>query len=108
MAMVGIGPMPGSTPINVPSTQPISAKPRLAQLPAAAKPVNRLLKTSTSASPQRRQPLGATEPVRAVRQGLPQSIDEDHRGPDGHQQAEHDGFAKLEFLPGKSSDQHHD
>ena len=28
IAMVGIGPMPGSTPISVPSRQPSSAKPR--------------------------------------------------------------------------------
>src|SRR5687768_5729369 len=57
MAMVGIGPMPGSTPIKVPSKQPISAKPRLLQDAAAANPVARFWMTSTSAAPQHRQRL---------------------------------------------------
>ena len=58
IAMVGIGPMPGSTPIKVPSRQPISAKPRLLQEAAAAKPVARFWKTST----QRLQSTGSGWP----------------------------------------------
>ena len=42
IAMVAIGPMPGSTPISVPISAPISAKPRLAGVSATAKPVARL------------------------------------------------------------------
>jgi len=46
MAIAGIGPMPGSTPIKVPSRQPISANPILVKDRAAPKPVARLAKTS--------------------------------------------------------------
>src|SRR4029079_9359010 len=85
MAMVGIGPMPGSTPIRVPSRQPISAKPMLAQVPAAPKPVIRLVRTSTSETPE---PLGAAEAVRAVRQRLAERIDEDQHGANREADAE--------------------
>src|SRR5512138_417684 len=96
MAMVGIGPMPGSTPIRVPSTQPISAKPMLAQVPAAPKPVIRLLRTSTSESPE---PLRAAEAVRAVRQRLAERIDEDQHGPDRQPDAEQQRLHHLELAP---------
>ena len=42
IAMVAIGPMPGSTPISVPISAPRSAKPRLAGVSATPKPVARL------------------------------------------------------------------
>src|SRR5262245_11486892 len=48
MAMVGIGPMPGSTPIRVPSRQPRKAKPRFLSVAAALKPVARFWKRSSS------------------------------------------------------------
>src|SRR5919198_245609 len=41
IAVPAAGPSPGSTPINVPSKQPISAKPKFCRLIAAAKPVTR-------------------------------------------------------------------
>src|SRR5712672_631334 len=40
--------MPGSTPIRVPTRQPISAKPRLIGVPATLKPRMMLLNRSTS------------------------------------------------------------
>src|SRR6476661_318385 len=57
IAMVGIGPMPGSTPMSVPSMQPISAKPMFCHEAAALKPVARLANRSTSVSPPDRQRL---------------------------------------------------
>src|ERR1044072_5780891 len=57
IAMVGIGPMPGSTPISVPRKQPISAKPMFCQDAAALKPVARLANRSTSVAPPDRQRL---------------------------------------------------
>src|SRR5262245_55399423 len=46
MAMVAIGPMPGSTPISVPTSAPMSAKPTFAGVSATPKPVARLLRSS--------------------------------------------------------------
>jgi hypothetical protein len=42
MAMVAIGPMPGSTPMSVPTRQPMRAKPILLIEAAAPKPIARL------------------------------------------------------------------
>ena len=46
IAMVAIGPMPGSTPIKVPTMAPTKAKPRLAGVSATPKPMARLSKNS--------------------------------------------------------------
>ena len=43
MAMVATGPMPGSTPISVPSTQPMKQYSRLIGVKATPKPSARLL-----------------------------------------------------------------
>src|SRR5262245_36107916 len=51
IAMVGIGPMPGSTPIKVPSRQPRKAKPRFLSVAAALKPVARFWMRSNSILP---------------------------------------------------------
>src|SRR6266404_5127347 len=48
IATVATGPMPGSTPIRVPTRQPMSAKPRLIGVPATLKPRMMLLNRSTS------------------------------------------------------------
>ena len=48
MAIVGIGPMPGSTPIRVPSRQPKNAKPRFLRVAAALNPVARFWMNSKS------------------------------------------------------------
>src|SRR5258707_1386714 len=67
IAMVGIGPMPGSTPISVPSKQPMRQIPRFVSDIAAPKPIARFCSASTSAPP----PGG---------QRLLQPIDEDADG----------------------------
>ncbi|MHC2483064.1 hypothetical protein ACVIKP_004855 [Rhizobium leguminosarum] len=46
MAIVAVAPMPGSTPISVPSSTPIRQKNRFSGVPAVAKPSARLLKRS--------------------------------------------------------------
>src|SRR5215213_10287792 len=46
MAMVATGPMPGSTPIKVPSKQPMKAYSRLIGVKATPKPIERLLMRS--------------------------------------------------------------
>src|SRR5262245_53829469 len=48
--MVVMGPMPGSTPISVPSRQPRRQAPRLVSVAAMPKPVPRLARTSMSKS----------------------------------------------------------
>src|ERR671937_420757 len=68
MAMVAIGPMPGSTPISVPISAPASAKNRLAGVSATPNPVVRLLMSS----------IGL--PVRPDRDGEAEPQDEDRPG----------------------------
>src|SRR3569832_1995483 len=46
IAMVATGPMPGSTPISVPSTQPMKAYSRFSGVTATPKPIARLWKRS--------------------------------------------------------------
>src|SRR4051812_20530283 len=48
MAMVATGPMPGSTPINVPKTQPMKQYSRLIGVRATPKPVMRFVTRSMS------------------------------------------------------------
>src|SRR3954470_17542368 len=48
IAMVATGPMPGSTPISVPSTQPMKQYSRLIGVTATPKPVARLARRSMS------------------------------------------------------------
>ena len=78
IAMVGIGPMPGSTPISVPSRHPIKAKPRFLSVTAAPKPVARFWKTSNSILPG---PPGG--------QRLSESVDKNQHGKEREAGAEH-------------------
>src|SRR5689334_7142250 len=50
--MVPVGPMPGSTPIKVPTSTPIRQKSRLVGVTATEKPSARLSNSSMSARPQ--------------------------------------------------------
>src|SRR3954468_16328381 len=74
IAMVATGPMPGSTPMRVPSRHPARQKNRFCAVAAAANPTIRLLTMSMSAAPE-------------YRQRLPQAIDKD----DDTEQRERDG-----------------
>src|SRR5262245_17834230 len=88
MAMVGIGPMPGSTPISVPSKQPSSAKPRFLSDSAAPKPVARLLKISKSMLPA--PPSG---------QRLRQRIDKHKNGEEPEPDAKRERLRDLHLRP---------
>src|SRR5262245_34537585 len=88
MAMVGIGPMPGSTPISVPSRQPMRAKPRFLSETAAPKPVARFWKRSSSI---------LTAPP--GRQRLSQHVDEDQHSEQRQPDTEHDRFERLHVVP---------
>src|SRR4030095_11732456 len=86
IAMVGIGPMPGSTPISVPSRQPISAKPRFLSDTAAPNPVARFWNRSN--------PMLATPPGR---QRLSQQVDEHGHGENGEGGAEQGRFGEVDL-----------
>src|SRR6185369_4194269 len=60
MAIVATGPMPGSTPIRVPSRQPMKQYRRLIGVTATPKPVIRLETRSMDAPSQREEPLSAS------------------------------------------------
>src|SRR4029450_2380820 len=53
IAIVATGPMPGSTPISVPSMQPMNAYMRLTGVKATPKPVARWLRSSMSVPEER-------------------------------------------------------
>src|SRR5215472_3833450 len=67
MAMVAIGPMPGNTPISVPTSAPASAKNRFAGVMATPKPSARL-------------PSSSMLPLRPDRDGEPEPENEDRPG----------------------------
>ena len=75
--------MPGSTPISVPSMQPMNAKARFCRLMAAAKPVIRCCKVSTAST---------SDPEHADRQRHVEPVEEDVEDAEaaGHR-AERDG-----------------
>src|SRR5262245_40461217 len=95
IAMVGIGPIPGNTPIRVPSTHPTSANHRFCSVPAAPKPVARLAKTSMGLFP----PPG--------RQGLSKPIDKDQDASDRQPDTQGHRLEQIEITAGKGGDQCH-
>src|SRR5216683_3699591 len=94
MAMVATGPMPGSTPISVPTMQPSSAYSRFCMLTATVSPRKRLFRRSIS----------------------PNSLDdgdvhpepdlEDDDGEDRQHDHVSDHFPQLEFFAAQRGDQH--
>src|SRR5213592_3488341 len=58
IAIVATGPMPGSTPISVPRTQPMKQYSRLIGVTATPKPVARLVRRSMSLFPSARDERG--------------------------------------------------
>src|SRR3954454_13527213 len=76
IAMVAMGPMPGSTPISVPTMAPMKAKPRLAGVSATENPMARLWKSSMTL------PLGpdGNRQAEADDEDRPGERDENDRG----------------------------
>src|SRR5713226_6841735 len=84
MAMVAIGPMPGSTPIKVPTRHPMKQSTRLVGDNAVAKPSPRLpMKSNMDAS-------SITEQPRRQRDRQPERKFEQTDAENGHQKADHD------------------
>src|SRR5689334_14200088 len=85
MAIVATEPTPGSTPISVPSRQPISAKNRCFSVSATPKPRIRLWKTSIAASLVDR---AVFDEVRADRERQREAFHEHHHRHDDQDDAE--------------------
>src|SRR4029450_6777237 len=95
MAMVAIGPMPGSTPIKVPTRHPVKASRRLIGDNAVAKPSPRLpIKSNINPSSIADQPRreGDREPERKLEQADANS---------SHQHADHNRFNQDKLIPPK-------
>src|SRR4051812_8594379 len=92
IAMVAIGPMPGSTPISVPISAPASAKPRLASVSATPKPVARWSMSS----------IGSKIRPDGDRQSQP--LDEDRPGQRDEADGRGEHFPRLDPARGKTAD----
>src|SRR5215471_8471281 len=58
MVMVAIGPMPGRTPISVPTRHPMKQSPRLCSVKATENPSARLERSVLTADPSQDHPAG--------------------------------------------------
>src|SRR5262245_29161237 len=90
MAMVAMGPMPGSTPMAVPSSTPIRQNPRFTGVTAAPKPVARWASRSISARPDRDR--------------LAEQIHKQHDGEGAHGDGEGGQLEPAQPLRGYSGD----
>src|ERR671938_240482 len=100
MAMVATGPMPGSTPISVPSRQPISAYNRWIGVKATPKPMIRLWKICSIAR------LRLAEVLGPQRERQRQAFHEYEHREDDQDDVEHCDFAPLELVAAISGDEH--
>src|SRR3954468_7294297 len=96
MAMVATGPMPGSTPISVPSRQPMKAYSRLIGVKATPKPIERLLMRSIFLCP-----LSTGDEAGPRRELQFQQEDEGEIAADGEHGGQERDFLRLEFLAGQ-------
>src|SRR6476620_6352417 len=92
MAMVAIGPMPGSTPMSVPISAPMNAKPRLTGVNATAKPVARLWNRSMVSK------------IRPDRDGEPKADNEDRPREENETDGSRDHFPRLDAARSKRTD----
>src|SRR6185312_9601151 len=92
--MVATGPMPGSTPMRVPSRHPARQKNRFCAVAAAANPTIKLLTTSMSAAPEHRD-------------RLPQAVDEDHDAEQRERDGERDRLLPFHVAGREGADQRH-
>src|SRR5512137_3102337 len=83
IAMVATGPMPGSTPISVPSSTPKKQYSRLVADSATPKPMPRLVNNSPISLPSCDDALaGLVHRARAQREREAKALDEDDQGED--------------------------
>src|SRR5688572_24886555 len=88
IAIVASGPMPGSTPMSVPSSTPMKQNHRFCSVSATVNPKMRLLNSSMSVFPD---PLDH-------RIGQPEAPDEDGKRHDGEADRQQSDLDPLEFL----------
>src|SRR5262245_8709722 len=97
IAIVAIGPMPGSTPIKVPTRQPMKASRRFAGDNAVAKPSPRL---PTKSNIDR---ASIADQPRRERDRKPERKLEQADAKSGHEHAHHDRFPPANLVAGKPS-----
>src|SRR5262249_33770871 len=90
MAMVATGPIPGRTPISVPSRHPTRQKNRFCRLAAAVKPVTRM-------------PIMAISAGSEYRDRLAQTVDEDEDAEDRKADAERDRLFPFHLRRGEGA-----
>src|SRR5215471_10251960 len=94
MAMVATGPMPGNTPISVPSMQPSNAYIRFWKETATLRPSARLARSSMSPDPAHDVDVHSESDL------------EDHGAEDRQHHHVADDLGELEFLAAQRGDQH--
>src|SRR6478609_387995 len=99
--MVATGPMPGSTPISVPSRQPMNAYSRLIGVKATPKPMERLEIRSMSFVP----PGSTGDEGRPDLELQLEQQDEGGVAADGQDGGQDRHFLGLEFLAGQRRDE---
>src|SRR3954471_1407799 len=92
IAIVATGPMPGSTPISVPSMTPIRQYSRFIGETATPKPMTRLWKMSIMAGPR------LLEHCRPQREGQREPLHEDQHGEDDQYDEQDEHFLPFEFM----------
>src|SRR6185436_7861254 len=102
IAIVATGPMPGSTPISVPSRTPIRQYSRLIGVRATPKPSARLLKRLISMG------LPSAHEVRPEREGQREPLHEHQHGEDDQNDGQDRHFPGLELVAaeGAHEDEH--
>src|SRR6185369_5347031 len=98
IAMVATGPMPGSTPISVPSTTPIRQYSRLIGETATPKPIIRLLKISIMAGP-------SAHNRRPQREGQREPLHEDQYREDDQYDVKDADFLPFELVAAEGADE---
>src|SRR5262245_15413989 len=94
IAIVAVAPMPGSTPISVPSSRPIRQKSRFHKVDAVEKPRRRLSKSSMPSSSEHKP--GAEAP-----EWQTQSPGEHDIGEERHADGQDQGGERLHAQAGK-------
>src|SRR5262245_8620010 len=87
MAIVAVGPIPGSTPMKVPSRAPMKQYMRFSGVAATPNPIARWLRTSMFVAPACSV---AAEPRADQRDRQAQSVDKQCSGEDGQHRADDD------------------
>src|SRR4051812_23148838 len=102
IAIVATGPMPGSTPMSVPSSTPIRQYRRLTGVSATPKPSARLLKRFIS------MVFSSAQEVRPEREGQREPLHEHQHGKDDQHDGKHRHFLRLELMAAEGAHEDQD